>query len=156
MMWQKSVLSRRKIHGNCYWALCHPICIHVSSETSATLEYVRQRPDSLEGSDRVVQTIFVGVPLSGGPLGEEMETIDQSKQFAFFVTPAMPMEHNTTITLHGFGTWSNYAAKITNPQACPYIHRSHGKLVLEALNYLWTVPLDIITMPVALPAFYIF
>jgi hypothetical protein len=127
------------------------VCLNLVSEEQATIDYYRQKPASGAEPNRPTRLIFIDdcwpERLSG-----ELKSLERSGTYDFYICPAKPLEHTTTITVYGFGAWSNYRAKVSNPGSLPYIHRSRLKLLANSLNYLWAVPLDAVIMPVFYPA----
>ena len=131
------------------------LCIHIVSESTATIEYISQGNAAPPAHARPTRLLFVDERVPHLRTNIEMKALTKSHPFSFLLCPAEPMEHNKTITVYGFGAWSHYASKVTNPEDFPHIYRNHRNNVLKGLNYLWAGPLDILTMPIIYPAFEI-
>ena len=131
------------------------LCIHIASESTATIEYLSQGNATPPAHARPTRLLFVDEGVPHLRTNIEMKALTKPQQFSFLLCPAEPMEHNKTITVYGFGAWSHYAAKVTNPGDFPYIYRNHRNTVRKGLNYLWAGPLDVLTMPIFYPAFQI-
>ena len=128
------------------------VCFHLESEESATIEYFTRKPAA---PSRPAELIFIDECWPKLRLKDELMSLNESGKYGFYICPAEPMEHNITLKIHGFGSYSGYDAKVINPKNIPYISRSRGKIMANSLNYLWAFPLDCVIMPIALPAFQI-
>lgn len=131
------------------------VCFHITSEQSATIEYFARKPAAASSPSQTLELIFIDECWPKLRLKEEILSLNESGKFDFYICPAEPLEHNTTIAIYGFGVYSDYAAKVSNPKSLPYINRSRGEILANSLNYMWAVPLDCAIMPIAYPAFQI-
>ena len=132
------------------------VCFHIESEKTATVEYFRQKPAAFPALGPTTQLIFLDECWPKIRLKEELKSLDESGRYDFYICPAEPLEHNTTITIYGFGKYSNYSAKVSNPESLSSIHRDRCEILTNRLNYLWAVPLDMAISPIGVPAWYIF
>jgi hypothetical protein len=131
------------------------VCIHIVSEESATIEYFKQKPPSLSSSTLPVQLIFINDACPKIRLVDELQLIEASGAFQFFLCPAEPLEHYKTVTLYGFGAWSHYNATVTNPRDLPYLYRNRSEIFNNRLNYIWAIPVDIIITPIYFLVFWV-
>jgi hypothetical protein len=131
------------------------VCFHVVSENSASIEYHAQKPGSPSASSRRTDFIYIDEPWPELRLKGELKSLEESGRYGFYVYPSEPVEHNATIIIRGIGAYSDYHAKVSNPERLPNIHRSRAKILANSLNYIWAVPLDCAIMPIVYPAFQI-
>jgi hypothetical protein len=135
------------------------VCFHVVSEESATIEYFAHKPAAASLPSRPTKMIFIDNAAPEPGLEGKLKALGESGRYGFYICEANHFDYvhglDRSLAIHGLGAYSGYHARVSNPENLPYINRSRSEILANSLNYLWAVPLDIATMPVAVPAFLI-